>query len=206
MKDVFKKQWIGTIIALLFCFIFLAGYSKVSFSQKRSSSAVTIEEASPISFNTDTTQVKMNYPLRLKIPVIGIDAEIEYIGLTPTGAMDTPQKADNVAWFSLGPLPGEEGTAVIAGHFDDKYGQGAVFYNLKEIQKDDKLLVEDDQGNIITFIVREIRVYDSEDLIPEVFISSEGQHLNLITCFGDWSRSRATYMQRLVVFADLYVL
>lgn len=56
-------------------------------------------------------------PVRLKIPKINIDAAIESVGLTPEGAMDVPKSHTNVAWFNLGPRPGEQGSAVINGHF-----------------------------------------------------------------------------------------
>lgn len=44
-------------------------------------------------------------PSRLKIPKIRLNTVIEHTGLTPKGAMDTPKKLENVAWFALGPRP-----------------------------------------------------------------------------------------------------
>ena len=41
---------------------------------------------------------------------------VEDVGLTPGGAMDVPKGPSDVAWFDLGPRPGEVGSAVIAGH------------------------------------------------------------------------------------------
>lgn len=118
--------------------------------------------------------------------------------------MDVPGNTDNVAWFNLGTLPGGEGSAVIAGHFDNESGGEAVFYNLKTLNIDDKVLVEDNEGNIFTFLVKEVRLYDSEAFAPEVFISSEGKRLNLITCAGNWHESEERYEQRLIIFTEIF--
>src|SRR5690348_15382799 len=40
-------------------------------------------------------------PVRIKIPAIGVDAAIEYVGLTPDGLMDVPKKWENTAWYQL---------------------------------------------------------------------------------------------------------
>lgn len=107
-----------------------------------------------------------------------------------------------MAWFNLGPVPGVEGSAVMAGHFDDADGQAAVFYDLNKIKQGDQLLVVDSQGKTITFVVKKISLYDSAALATEVFSSSEGQHLNLITCSGSWNKLKKSYTERLVVFSE----
>ena len=56
-------------------------------------------------------------PVRLKIPVIGVDTAIEDAYITPDGRMDVPAGSVNVAWYALGPRPGQIGSAVIGGHF-----------------------------------------------------------------------------------------
>lgn len=143
-------------------------------------------------------------PVRLRIPKINVDAALEYVGLTSDGAMDAPKDLGNVAWFDLGPRPGDNGSAVMAGHYGLKDGQPSVFDNLYKLRKGDKLYVEDDKGDVISFVVRENRRYTPDADASSIFISSDGMpHLNLVTCEGDWSESLKTYPQRLVVFADI---
>ncbi len=146
----------------------------------------------------------INLPVRLKIPGIGVDAAIESLGLTAAGSMDTPKGPDNVAWYALGTRPGEQGSAVIAGHYGKwKNGQGSVFDDLHKLNKGDKLYIEDDKGMIITFVVRESRNYDPNADAIEVFSSDdERAHLNLITCEGIWNKAEKSFSQRLVIFAD----
>lgn len=140
---------------------------------------------------------------RLTIPNIGVDAEIESLGLTPTGAMDTPEGPNNVGWYSLGVRPGEMGSAVIGGHRGWKNGESAVFDDLDRLKKGDSITVTDTHGETHIFIVSETRVYDRSDIVPEVFISNGGAYLNLITCIGIWNDELKSSQERLVVFADL---
>jgi sortase A len=142
-------------------------------------------------------------PVRLIIPRIGTDAVIEYVGLTPERAMDVPKGPGSTAWFSPGPRPGEAGSAVIAGHFGWKDGIPAVFDNLHTLQKGDKIYVVDGAGNIVTFVVRELRAFGENENASDVFVSTDGgAHLNLVTCQGIWNKDRRSYSNRLVVFAD----
>ena len=142
-------------------------------------------------------------PVRLKIPKIKVDAAIEYVGLTSEGAMAVPLGPADAAWFDLGPRPGENGSAVIAGHEGWKDGIAAIFDNLHELQKGDQIYVEDGKGITTTFVVRELGTYGENQDASNVFSSSDGKaHLNLITCEGTWNAVRKSYSDRLVVFAD----
>ncbi len=148
-------------------------------------------------------QVPSGLPIRLRIPAIRVDAAILPVGLAPDGAMDVPKGPDDTAWFDQGPHPGENGTAVIAGHFGWKNGIPAVFDNLNELHPGNKILVENDKGETITFVIRELRTFDGNGNATEVFSSSDGKaHLNLITCEGVWDKASKSYSNRLVVFAD----
>ncbi|MFA5993898.1 MAG: class F sortase [Parcubacteria group bacterium] len=152
----------------------------------------------------DQRAENINLPVRLKIPGIGVDAVVESLGLTVAGAMEVPKGPDNVAWYELGTRPGEQGSAVIAGHYGKwKNGQGSVFDDLHKLNKGDKLYIEDDKGVVIAFVVRESRNYDPTADAVEVFSSDdELAHLNLITCEGTWNKATKSFSQRLVVFAD----
>src|SRR5438046_1231943 len=59
---------------------------------------------------------RMALPARLAIPTLGLAGRIAPAGLDADGAMAAPGTADEVAWYELGPRPGERGNAVLAGH------------------------------------------------------------------------------------------
>ncbi|MDO8659540.1 MAG: class F sortase [Candidatus Parcubacteria bacterium] len=149
----------------------------------------------------------VSLPVRLKIPNLNIDTSFEFVGLTPDGAMDAPQGPDNVGWFSLGPPPGEIGSAVIDGHSGYKDNIPAVFDNLYKLEKGDKIYIENEKGETLVFIVRELRTYNPRADTLDIFTSSDGKaHLNLITCTGIWNKILKSHSDRLVVFTDLEVI
>lgn len=158
--------------------------------------------SNPEQASVELTALPVSGPARLKIPSINVDAAIEPVGLTSDGAMGVPKGPNEVVWFNLGPRPGENGSAVIAGHYDWKNNLPAVFDNLHKLQKGDKISIEDEKGMTIVFVVSGIQVYDKDDDAFGVFNSSDGKaRLNLVTCAGDWNKAEKVFSDRLVVFA-----
>lgn len=168
------------------------------------------KEISPVnsikSIHTNTSnelgQTRYSFPIRLKIPTINLDTSIESVGITSEGVMESPKNSDEVGWFNLGPRPGEIGNSVIAGHSGYKV-KNAAFDDLDKISVGDRLYVENDKGETISFKVRKIAIYEADADATEVFKSKDGVHLNLITCIGSWDKLKKSYSHRLVVFADL---
>lgn len=179
------------ILFLIFSLPVQDSYAKSVVSASRQTSA-------------DLKQAGLGLPVRLKIPKIKINAVIESVALTRDGAMGVPKYSADAGWFSLGPRPGENGSAVMAGHYGRwKNGQGSIFDNLHKLRPGDKLSVTNDKGVIMSFIVRLSRSYDPNADAKDIFISNDGKaHLNLITCGGAWDKVSKSYPKRLVVFTD----
>ncbi|MEI6528108.1 MAG: class F sortase [bacterium] len=153
--------------------------------------------------NVSSGQSESNLPIRLQIPTIKVNAAVESLGVTPEGAMDVPKGPDDVAWFDLGPRPGEKGSAVIAGHYGWKNNIPAVFDRLSELKIGDKIYTIDGAGTTTTFVVSEIGIYDQNGDATNVFSSNDGKaHLNLITCEGVWDVASKSRPNRLVIFTN----
>lgn len=188
--------FIGSIVTIIFSLmiIFLPTFdlsAQGSYTKPVTSTSSSVGQADP------------GLPVRLKIPKIKVDAAVEYVGVTPRGAMDIPKLPSNVAWFNLGARPGEIGNAVIAGHVNWYNGAKSAFANLNKLKPGDKIIVKDDRGVEISFIVRKVRIFGLKDDTSEVFISNDDKsHLVLITCIGVWNKKTKQYSQRLVVFAE----
>jgi LPXTG-site transpeptidase (sortase) family protein len=151
----------------------------------------------------DPGGIPQGLPVRLKIPNIGVSSAVEDALITPDGRMDVPQGSKNVAWFSLGPHPGQEGSAVIGGHFGINAGVKFVFYDLDKLKVGDKVYIEDDRDVTLAFQVRAIKLFERDADATTVFTSNDGlAHLNLITCEGVWNKVNDTYPLRRVVFTD----
>lgn len=197
---ILSKRILLVVASLGFIFFVV---NLLNFLQKnltQDSSTLLLENVATLS---KQEQRRSELPVRLKIPSINVDAPVEYVGLTSDGAMDVPKERANVAWFNLGSRPGENGSAVVAGHYGWKNGKTSAFDNLYKLRKGDKIYIEDENGTTITFVVRESRRYDPKADASYVFGSYDGKsHLNLITCEGAWDKVFKTYSKRLVVFTD----
>ena len=171
-------------------------------SQPQAPARVKNSEANTQVLATNIQNTAQGLPRRLRIPSINVDAAIEDAGVMPTGIMGVPVNTSDVAWFDLGPKPGEMGSAVIAGHFDGIHGENAVFSNLDKLKEGDILYIEDSNGIATTFVVQGSRAYDP-GYADDVFSRNDGTYLNLITCDGVWDGAKKSYDKRLVVFSDI---
>ncbi len=201
---------VGVFLILLSAYPILRGFISV----QQVLSASTQEEQSlalpssfpvsiPIPAGIDAkpqSQANYDLPARLEIPKLGINANVIEMGLTVNGNMDAPGNMQDVGWYKLGPMPGELGSAVIDGHLG--VGVRGVFADLHKLEAGDKITVLDKIGQRISFVVSRKEIYDRLARPEEVFVSSDGVHLNLITCSGDWNKKYGT-PDRLVIFADL---
>src|SRR5438876_11041606 len=145
-------------------------------------------------------------PVRLIIPVITINASVEWVGTQSNADLATPMHNpwEDVGWYNLGPHPGERGSAVIDGHLDRPSGYPAVFWRLRDMHISDDILVLNSAGKMFHFHVARIALYTPQAApIQDIFGNKGGTYLNLITCAGDWIPSQHQTALRLVVYTSL---
>jgi LPXTG-site transpeptidase (sortase) family protein len=142
-------------------------------------------------------------PLQISIPKIGVDTQIEQVGITKKGNMATPSNFSEVGWYKYGSLPGEMGSAVFAGHVDNGLGLPAVFSRLGELKSGDEIFIFTEKGDQLRFLVLEKKEYDYNATVEKVFTDKSGKFINLITCTGRWLESQKTHDKRLVINAVL---
>lgn len=142
-------------------------------------------------------------PTSLRVGSIGVDAPVEPYGVNPgTGEMDIPNNLRDVAWYEYGPIPGEEGSAVLAAHVD-LAGQGpGVFFELREVEPGDRVVVGFSDGSSRDFVIRARVTYDKDELPLDTIFSRQGASvLTLITCGGGFSPSTRSYDSNVVAYA-----
>jgi LPXTG-site transpeptidase (sortase) family protein len=208
MRSKISLAWSIIIICsagIIFTLVIIFSMSQRASLFNRNSQIESIASTGE-AMQTDSSTVPAGpgLPVRLIIPSIGIDAAIEYVGVTPQKILGVPAGPTDVAWFDLGPRPGEQGTAVIDGHEGWKDNIPAVFDDLHELQKGDEIYVQDASGTQTTFVVAALETYGKNQDTSDVFSSPDAGtvHLNLITCEGVWNAATQSYSGRLVVFAD----
>jgi len=143
-------------------------------------------------------------PVRLRIPALGVNALVQHVGITESGAMATPKGFQDAGWYKYGVTPGGSGSAVIAGHVDNGLGLAGVFSRLHELREGDEIFVVRADGSDVRFLVSGKRSYPHDAAPTDIIFNPAGSpRLNLITCEGTWLSDTRTYDQRLVVFTTL---
>lgn len=140
-----------------------------------------------------------SYPVRLLIPKLNIDANVQNVGVTKAGNMATPNNFTDVGWYKYGPLPGEMGSSVLAGHVNNGLALPGVFADLEKIGVGDDVYVTTQGGTKLHFVVSKIETFDYNAKDTNVFTENDGKLLKLITCTGTWVSQIKTHNKRLVV-------
>jgi sortase A len=143
-------------------------------------------------------------PSRLIIPKLEIDTDVQHVGVTRSGNMAAPNNFTDVSWYKYGTIPGNLGSAVMAGHVDNALGTPAIFIDLPKLEIGDDVYVTDEDGRRLRFQVvdKELYPYDEAPL-KRIFNESGAAYLNLITCQGEWVPEAKSAAKRLVVYTKL---
>ncbi|HTI15683.1 MAG TPA: class F sortase [Dictyobacter sp.] len=201
-----KLSFLSLVFFTMLASLYLAGCSEPwqgtagqqnSMSQQQNATPAVSPTAPPLDLSAGG---------RLIIPSAKINAPIEMVSQDAAGHMGVPQKNqwESVGLYSLGPVPGMPGSAVIDGHLDRPGGSPAVFWNLGKLHVGDKVTVKDHNGRDIHFMVTQIQNYSVTTApLEQIFARQDGTYLNLITCAGQWDINQNQYLQRLVVYTEL---
>jgi LPXTG-site transpeptidase (sortase) family protein len=134
-----------------------------------------------------------------------VDAPFTALAIGPTGQLEPPPAHDTnlVGWYAGGASPGEQGTAIIAGHVDTTTS-AAVFAGLGNLKKGDTFRVVRADRSTATFVVDDVEQFAKDDFPSRrVYGDTPQAQVRLITCAGNYDRTVRDYTDNLVVFAHL---
>jgi len=157
----------------------------------------------PAAGGASATGLGRSTPVRVQIPSIGVNSELMQLGLAGNGTMEVPPSGFPAGWFTGAPTPGQIGPAVIAGHVDWSGAEG-VFFNLREVKTGDKVDVARADGSTAVFNVSAVEEYP-KDAFPTNKVYGDLDHpgLRVITCGGSFDHAARSYVDNIVVYADL---
>jgi sortase (surface protein transpeptidase) len=142
-------------------------------------------------------------PTRLRIPSIDVSTELIALGVDSTGVLEVPADPNVAGWFKVGPVPGDAGPALLAGHVDSKKGP-AVFFRLKTLQPRAEVHVDRSDGRTVTFLVHSVRTYPKDQFpTAAVYAPTPVPELRLVTCGGPFDRLGGRYLDNVIVDAVL---
>jgi len=159
--------------------------------------------SSPMTSAPTTPLPEAPAPVRLVIPALGVDSAIDPVGVAPDGQMAIPDDVDRVGWYQFGPAPGGAGSAVIAGHVDDReQGLGALA-PLRETAVGTEVLVTGADGTTARWRVVSRELITKQVLpLERLFTRTGPPRLTLITCGGPFLPEYRSYRDNVVVVAE----
>jgi sortase (surface protein transpeptidase) len=155
------------------------------------------------SFRSARTYQAVAAPVRLRIPALHVDSRLQNLGLRADGTVAVPKSPTVAGWYDLGPRPGQPGPAVILGHVDSHNGPG-VFINLSQVRPGTLVRVDRaDRSTVVFRITRLAKVAKVQFPTDLVYAPTLDPTLRLVTCGGSFDRSRGSYRDNVIAFADL---
>jgi hypothetical protein len=146
-------------------------------------------------------------PVRLEIPAIGVDTELQRLGRERNGTVEVPtgpREWEEAGWYEGGTRPGDPGSAVILGHVDSRSDGPAVFFRLRELRRGDEIKVVRADGSTVRFSVDRTEQYPKSRFpTDDVYYPTLTPSLRLVTCGGEFDTSIGHYKSNVIVFATL---
>lgn len=157
----------------------------------------TVRDAAPTAATVEPP------PVRLRVPTLGIDAPVDPVGVRDDGQMALPDDVDRVGWYRFGPVPGSSGSAVLAGHVDDRDQGLGELAPLRAADVDAEVVVTDAAGTTSRWRVVSREQVDKQALPLDRLFAREGPpRLVLVTCGGDFLPEYGSYESNVVVVAE----
>ena len=146
-------------------------------------------------------------PVTVTIASLDVHAPVDPVGLLVGGGLAVPDDAGRVGWFApegFELAPGDEGTAVLAGHRDSRRTGPGALHALADIEPGARIAVHHADGRVSHWQV-ERSVLAPRDALPvdELFTRSGPPRLALVTCGGAFDPVLRRYSHNVLVYASL---
>jgi sortase (surface protein transpeptidase) len=137
------------------------------------------------------------------VPDAGVDAPVVDTGVDEQGGMAVPHDIRTVGWYRFGASPGATaGSAVLAGHVDDRIQGRGAFYRLADLAAGSPVEVTLADGTVLTYRVSAVELVPKTVLPADRLFARDGPpRLALITCGGAFDRAKGGYTDNVVVTA-----
>jgi LPXTG-site transpeptidase (sortase) family protein len=140
-------------------------------------------------------------PVQLSIPDLEVDGPVLPAGVNSENELDVPPDALTLVWYRHGPLPGEPGSAVIAGHLNWQ-GVTGLFANLASTPVGATVTVTYGDGSQRAFTVTTVELVPKPEVSVNGVFARDGERvLRLVTCGGEFDDSVNSYRSNVVVTA-----
>ena len=137
-------------------------------------------------------------PIRMQIPVLSLDYEIQMTDSDEKGNMQILPVLDKISWFDLGAIPGNEGNAIFGGH-NIWRGTRSQLYDLDEMEVGDVMIIDYDDETSLMFLLESVFVYPLKTAPAYLIMAVDTEpRVTLITCKPPFNPSIGTSDNRIV--------
>lgn len=142
-------------------------------------------------------------PKKIIISKIKVDGYIQNVGLDKNNQIVAPGNIYIAGWYVNSARPGKKGLSIIDGHLNG-YKNDGIFINLDQLKSGDGLTVEMGDGNKYDYKVLKVETVDEGKASAYLFSQSPkvAKQLNLITCGGNYDKSKQYYDKRIIVSTE----
>lgn len=138
------------------------------------------------------------WPVRMYIPALGVDAEIQDTGSDSQGAMHIVPSADIISWFRGAAIPGNDGNCFLAGH-NRWGGKDGSLIEMDVLNIGDEMDIEYADGTRLKFMLESVFVYALATAPAHLIMNAEGEaRVTVITCKGPFNTAIGTSDYRIV--------
>lgn len=163
----------------------------------------------PVAEPPGSATALMSPPVKIAIPSLAISSHLgPGRGLKANGTIDdAPLSGPTWSlpwWYNGGPIPGQDGSAVILGHVDSALGAGhlGVFFHLGDLRPGQNVTVTLANGTVTRWTVTSIILYPDGQFPDTVIYGRYGPPtLRLVTCGGPFDYQTHHYDAATVVTA-----
>lgn len=145
-----------------------------------------------------------NDPKKLVIPEIDLDGYIIKVAIDQKNDVAAPNNINLAGWYVRSVRPGNKGLSVIDGHLDGNSKPG-IFNKLSELKIGNKFTVQYGDDSKKQFQVISTNTVDTDRAVGYIFSQDPKvkSQLNLVTCGGNFDKSKHLYDKRVVVASKL---
>ena len=138
------------------------------------------------------------------MPDLGVDAAVVDSGVDDRGGMAVPHDIRTVGWYRFGVGPGAPaGSAVLAGHVDDRIQGHGAFYRLADLSVGSPVEVTLADGTVVTYRVNMVAHVAKTALPVDQVLARDGApRIALVTCGGSFDPAVGGYRDNVVVTAQ----
>lgn len=138
--------------------------------------------------NKDVLHLDRSEPRRITVPAIGVRDQLTRLALQKGKDLVQTPPARKAGWYHGSVTPGEIGVAVVVGYIAKGPTAPGVFHRLRDLRKQDKIMITRADGSVAVFRVTDISKYKEGKFPAEkVYAPTKTAQLRIVTCGGTLS-------------------